>query len=90
MIPSAKIQSPPGPPAEIATQAAKKNARAIAGTYFHFTNGRFTALGKSSQVLVPEATSTIRVWAQRANVVGWVVFDAELGRSIYECSDKLQ
>jgi hypothetical protein len=75
---------------EIATQAVEKNAPTIAGTYFHFTDGRFTAWGKYSKVLVPEAASSIRVWAERANVVGWVVFDAELAHSIYECSGKLQ
>jgi RHS repeat-associated protein len=75
---------------EAATITAEKNPGLVAGAYYHFTDGRFTAWGQSSKVLVPAATPTIELAAQRLNAAGWAYADYELAKSINECSEKLQ
>ncbi len=75
---------------EAATITAEHNANLVAGAYYHFTDGRFTAWGKYSKVLVPEAAPAVKLWAKRLNAAGWAYADYELARSIDECSEKLQ
>jgi hypothetical protein len=74
---------------EILTHAAEQNASKIAGAAYHVTDGRFTAWGKYSKVLVPEAANGIKTVAKGVNAAGWLYFDAELAHSIYECSELL-
>jgi hypothetical protein len=77
----------------VATKITENNTfnsvGAAAGMYYHFTDKRFTAWVRTSKVLVPGAVAKVKVWAKRANVVGWAYFDYELARSISNCSDKL-
>jgi len=69
----------------IATNATESAAPKIAGTIYHFTDGRFTAWGKYSKVLVPGRAATIAKWANRLDVAGWALFDYELVKTIGEC-----
>jgi RHS repeat-associated protein len=61
-----------------------------AGAYYHFTDGRFTAWGRSSQVLVPNAAANIRAVARGASVVGWAYFNYEMAHAIGTCSTRLK
>lgn len=70
-------------------EAAGAAAPDLAGAYYHFTDGRFTAWGSSSNVLVPEAAEGIRGALQWAKVGGLAVTDLELAHAIYTCSGKL-
>jgi hypothetical protein len=74
---------------EVATHAAEKGGSWLAGAYYHFTDARFTAWGKSSEVLVPEMAAKISAVAKGLSVVGWALTDVELAHAIYECSGKL-
>ena len=69
----------------VASETADKLAPRIAGSYYHFTDARFTAWGRFSKVLVPKAAGTIRLWAGRANVAALAYTDIELARSGFEC-----
>jgi hypothetical protein len=73
-----------------ATNAAESGASTIAGAYCHFTDGRFTAWGKYSQVLVPNLAPKIATAAKVLDVAGWAYFDYELANAINECSEVLQ
>ena len=73
-----------------ATNAAESGASTIAGAYYHFTDGRFTAWGKYSEVLVPNLAPKIATAAKVLDVVGWAYFDYELARAIGECSEVVQ
>jgi RHS repeat-associated protein len=75
---------------DVANEAAARYAPQIAGAYYHFTDGRFTAWGKASKVLVPEAAEGIKLWSERLNIAGLAYADYELAESISECSDTLQ
>ncbi len=75
---------------EVATKAAENKASSIAGTVYHFTDGRFTAWGKYSKVLVPEAAASIKLWAKRLNAAGWAYADYEGAKSLAECSETLR
>ncbi len=75
---------------EVAGETASHFGPQIAGAYYHFTDARFTAWGKYSKVLVPEAAGSIKVWAGRLNAAGWAYADYELAKSIGECSEVLQ
>ena len=72
-----------------ATNAAESGASTIAGAYFHFTDGRFTAWGKYSQVLVRNLAPKIATAAKVLDVAGWAYFDYELANAINECSEVL-
>jgi RHS repeat-associated protein len=74
---------------EGASQAAEHGGSLLAGAYYHFTDGRFTAWGSSSKVLVPNAAAKIATVAKVASVVGWALTDAELAKAINSCSEKL-
>ena len=74
---------------EGAIEAANKSASKIAGIWYHFTDGRFTAWGKYSKVLVPKATPVVRSAVKGLNTVGWAATDYELGRAINACSGAL-
>jgi hypothetical protein len=73
-----------------ATNAAESGASTIAGAYYHFTDGRFTAWGKYSEVLVPNLAPKIATAAKVLDVAGWAYFDYELANAISECSGVLQ
>jgi RHS repeat-associated protein len=73
-----------------ATNAAESGASTIAGAYYHFTDGRFTAWGKYSQVLVPNLAPKIATAAKVLDVAGWAYFDYELANAISECSGVLR
>ncbi|MGB7331015.1 MAG: RHS repeat-associated core domain-containing protein, partial [Terriglobales bacterium] len=73
-----------------ATNAVENGASTIAGAYYHFTDARFTAWGKYSQVLVPNLAPKIAAVAEALDVAGWAYFDYELGKAIGECSGVLQ
>jgi RHS repeat-associated protein len=73
-----------------ATKATESGASKIAGAYYHFTDGRFTAWGKYSRVLVPNLAPKIATAAKVLDVAGWAYFDYELANAISECSDVLQ
>ena len=51
--------------------------------------GRFTAWGKSSKVLVPQAAEKIGTAGNFIKIGGWLVTDAELAHAIYKCSGQL-
>jgi len=72
------------------TKTTEHSARILAGTYYHFTDARFTAWGTSSKVMVPNLASKVAYVAEGADVIGWAFFDAEIYNSIYECSGTLQ
>jgi RHS repeat-associated protein len=74
---------------ETATNAAKRYGGKLAGAYYHFTDGRFTAWGKYSRVLVPEAAEIIGKVAKGVSIAGWGLTDIEGGHAIYECSKLL-
>jgi len=63
MIPFAGLAAAAG--AKIAEEgivgAVESNANTIAGIGYHFTDGRFTAWGASSKVLVPQAPEQLKV-----------------------------
>jgi hypothetical protein len=73
-----------------ATNAAESGASTLAGAYYHFTDGRFTAWGKYSEVLVPNLAPKIATTAKVLDVAGWAYFDYELANAINECSGVLQ
>ncbi len=73
-----------------AIEAADAAAPKLAGAYYHFTDGRFTAWGRYSNVLVPEAAEAIRGVLKWVKVGGLATTDAELAHAIYTCSGKLQ
>jgi len=75
---------------DVASETASHFAPQVAGAYYHFTDARFTAWGKYSKVLVPEAAASIKLWAGRLNVAGWAYADYELAKSIGECSEVLK
>ena len=75
---------------DVASETASHFAPQIAGAYYHFTDARFTAWGKYSKVLVPEAAGSIKLWAGRLNAAGWAYADYELAKSIGECSEVLK
>jgi RHS repeat-associated protein len=74
---------------EVATHAAETNGSRLAGAYYHFTDGRFTAWGRSSKVLVPSAAGNIGRVAKGVSAVGWALTDIEGAHAIYECSGRL-
>jgi RHS repeat-associated protein len=74
---------------EAVTHAAEKGGSKLAGAYYHFTDGRFTAWGKSSKVLVPELAESIAKVAKGVNIAGWVLTDVELAEAIHTCSERL-
>jgi hypothetical protein len=74
---------------EAATQGAEHGGGKLAGAYYHFTDGRFTAWGNSSKVLVPSAAAKIAKVAKGASIAGWVLTDAELAEAIHTCSANL-
>jgi hypothetical protein len=51
------------------------------GAYYHFTDGRFTAWGRCSKVLVPRV-------AVRGSVIGWIVAPVEAWHCALECLEK--
>ena len=61
----------------------------LAGAYYHFTDGRFTAWGRSSKVLVPRAAANVAKVAKGVGIVGWALTDIEGAHAIYECSGLL-
>ena len=69
-----------------ATNAAERAAPTIAGAYYHFTDGRFTAWGRYSEVLVPRLAPKIATAAKALDVAGWAYFDYELVDTIRGCS----
>ena len=73
-----------------AGETASRFAPQVAGAYYHFTDARFTAWGKFSQVLVPEAAASIKLWAGRLNAASWAFADYELAESLGACSEVLQ
>ena len=73
-----------------ATNAVENGASTIAGAYYHFTDARFTAWGRYSEVLVPNLAPKIAAVAEALDIAGWGYFDYELGHAIYECSGVLQ
>jgi hypothetical protein len=73
-----------------ATYIAEHGAPTLAGAYYHFTDGRFTAWGKSSKVLVPKLAPKIATLAKALDVAGWAYFDYELARAVGACSAMLQ
>jgi hypothetical protein len=75
---------------DVASETASHFAPQLAGAYYHFTDARFTAWGKYSTVLVPEAAAGIKLWAGRLNAAAWVYADYELAKSIGECSEAPQ
>jgi len=74
---------------DVATEAANHFAPQLAGAYYHFTDRRFSAWGKYSKVLVPQAAASIELWAGRLNVAAWAYADYELFKSIDECVEVL-
>jgi RHS repeat-associated protein len=70
---------------EAATHAAEHGGSKAAGIYYHFTDGRFTAWGRQSKVLVPKAAGNIAKVAKGVSVAGWILTDVELAHGIYEC-----
>jgi RHS repeat-associated protein len=74
----------------VAAQSAEHGASTLAGAYYHFTDARFTAWGKYSQVLVPNLAPKIATAAKVLDVAGWAYFDYELANAISECSEVLQ
>lgn len=74
---------------ELGVRSAEGNASRIAGTYYHLTDGRFTAWGASSKVMVPQAAGKIAKYMKAASVVGWAVTDYELYKAISTCKKKL-
>lgn len=72
-----------------ATNAVESGASTIAGAYYHFTDGRFTAWGKYSKVLVPKAAPIIEKGVNAANAASWAATDYELGHAIGTCSGTL-
>jgi len=75
---------------DVASETASRFAPQVAGAYYHFTDARFTAWGKFSQVLVPEAAASIKLWAGRLNAASWAFADYELAESLGACSEVLQ
>jgi len=74
---------------ELATNAAGSYGSSLAGAYYHFTDGRFTAWGASSRVLVPNAAAKIAQAAKVVSAVGWLATDIEGAHAIYKCSGTL-
>jgi hypothetical protein len=74
---------------EAAIETAKKASSKIAGAWYHFTDGRFTAWGKYSKVLVPKAAPIIEKGVNAANAASWAATDYELGHAIGTCSGTL-
>jgi len=74
---------------EAVTKAAEEKGSWLAGTYYHFTDGRFTAWGRSSKVLVPKAAARIGMVVKGINFAGWALTDIELAHAIHSCSGKL-
>jgi RHS repeat-associated protein len=72
-----------------ASQGAEQSASWLAGAWYHFTDGRFTAWGRYSQVLVPNLASKIKFGAKAVDVVGWAYFDYEGAKAIKNCAGKL-
>ena len=68
------------------TALSRKAATYVARAKFGLTDGRFTAWGKYSKVLVPRAAANIAPWLARANVAAWVYTDAQLARGLTKCS----
>ena len=75
---------------ELSLKAVETNASSLAGVYYHFTDGRFTAWGASSKVIVPRAAGTIRSVAEWAGAAGWAYTDVELARAIHTCVPRLK
>ncbi|MGA2653865.1 MAG: RHS repeat-associated core domain-containing protein [Terracidiphilus sp.] len=69
------------------TSALEGNSSWFAGAYYHFTDGRFTAWGRFSKVLVPRLAGKIGAVVRGVSVAGWAVTDIELFHAGYECSD---
>lgn len=74
---------------EAVTKASEKKGSWLASAYYHFTDGRFTAWGRSSKVLVPKAAESIGKIAKGVNVAGWALTDIDLANAIRKCSGKL-
>jgi RHS repeat-associated protein len=74
---------------ELATHAAESGGGRMAGAYYHFTDGRFTAWGRYSEVLVPNAATKIAAVAKGVNVAGWALTDVELARALHKCNPVL-
>ena len=74
---------------EVTTHAAETYGSRLAGAYYHLKDGRFTAWGRSSKVLVPRAAANVATVAKGVSIVGWAVTDIEGAHAIYECSGSL-
>lgn len=75
---------------EAVTKAAEgEGGQLAAGAYYHVTDARFTAWGKYSEVLVPNAAANIAKVAKGISILGWLVTDIELAHAIDTCSGKL-
>jgi hypothetical protein len=72
-----------------ATKSAEKSASSIAGAYYHLTDGRFTAWGRSSKVLVPKLGSKIATAAEALDAAGWAYFDYELASDVIPTCSKV-
>jgi RHS repeat-associated protein len=72
-----------------ATAAVEAQASRLAGSYYHFTDGRFTAWGRSSRVLVPNAAAKIGTLARFVTGAGLALTDLELFHAVYVCSAEL-
>jgi hypothetical protein len=76
--------------ADVANHTIDHFAPKIAGAYYHFTDKRFTAWGRSSKVLVPRAAENIRLVNEGFAIGALAVADYELYKSIGECSEVLR
>jgi hypothetical protein len=75
---------------EAIAETVGSNASSIAGAYYHLTDGRFTAWGEYSRVLVPRAAGTIEAGPKLAKIGGWIITDAELAHAEYTCRGRAQ
>ena len=70
------------------TQSAEHTASGLAGVWYHFTDGRFTAWGKYSTKLVPQLASKIKFGAKVLDAAGWAYFDYEGYKAIQACTEE--
>ncbi len=75
---------------EAGAQAVESNGSTLVGAYYHFTDGRFTAWGRSSKVLVPNGVAKVARFAKGLSAVSWAVTDVELFSAVSECSAQLR
>lgn len=76
--------------AHAASESAEEAATSGAGAYYHFADGRFTAWGKYSKVLVPDAAASIAPYLKAAGPASIVLSEGEFAASIAECSEVLK